>query len=216
MSLNTIARGSRNRMIQAISAVAFKIEHGKAAYWADFVVYGAAIVALLIFLIMSVQRAGIVQVLFFALLGLIVWTFLEYAIHRFVLHAIEPFKRLHAMHHLQPRALICAPTVLTATLIALLIFAPTFLLSQAVVATSVTLGLLIGYLAYSLTHHAIHHWPAKSNWMKTRKVNHAVHHHQKSPTYFGVTSSFWDRIFFTHCVSAEVMQLRQKQKDRSC
>jgi sterol desaturase/sphingolipid hydroxylase (fatty acid hydroxylase superfamily) len=178
------------RGVPVVPTRVFNIEHGKAAYWADFGIYGFAIVALLIFLVMSGEKIGPIQMIGFSLAGLVLWTFLEYVLHRFVLHGIEPFKTLHAMHHMKPRALIFAPTILSGTLIGLLIFAPALLMSSALRATSLTVGLLIGYLGYAVTHHAIHHWP--------RKRIHALHHMQKRPAHFGVTSMFWDRVFGSH------------------
>jgi len=62
-------------------------------------------------------------------------------------------------------------------------------------ACALTLGLLIGYLAYAVTHHAIHHWPAHNNWLKTRKRSHALHHHLRQLGSYGVTSGFWDAVF---------------------
>jgi sterol desaturase/sphingolipid hydroxylase (fatty acid hydroxylase superfamily) len=181
----------------------FTIEHSKAAYWADFGLYAIAIVALALFLIMSAEKIGFFQMSGFVIVGFAMWTFLEYAIHRFVLHGMQPFKTWHARHHLRPRALILAPTILTGTLIGLLIFAPLFLVSSAMPASAITVGLLIGYFGYALLHHAIHHW--HTNWstswlgrfdfMRMRKRMHAVHHMQSAPTNFGVTSTLWDRVF---------------------
>lgn len=47
-------------------------------------------------------------------------------------------------------------------------------------------------------HHASHHWRADSGWLKQRKCWHALHHHHtERPVCFGVTTSFWDRVFGT-------------------
>jgi sterol desaturase/sphingolipid hydroxylase (fatty acid hydroxylase superfamily) len=177
----------------------FDIEHSKAAYWADFGLYALAIVTLVLFLIMSAERIGFFHMGGYVIAGFAAWTFLEYAIHRFILHGLQPFKTWHAHHHLRPRALILAPTVLTASLIGLLIYTPAFFLSGALPAAAITVGLLIGYFGYALVHHSIHHWPTHSLWqfdfMRNRKRMHALHHMQSIPTNFGVTSAFWDRAF---------------------
>jgi cyclopropane-fatty-acyl-phospholipid synthase len=55
---------------------------------------------------------------------------------------------------------------------------------------------LAGYLAYTVTHHATHHWRGESAWLLRRKQWHAQHHHRSAqPGFFGVTSGFWDGIF---------------------
>jgi sterol desaturase/sphingolipid hydroxylase (fatty acid hydroxylase superfamily) len=185
-------------IVKMLSNKVLKVEHSKAAYWADFALYAAVIVAIILFLIMSAERIGFMQMSGFVLVGLLTWTFLEYAIHRFILHLIEPFKTWHTLHHLRPRALILAPTLLTTTLIGLLIFTPAFFLSSALPASAFTVGLLVGYFGYALTHHAIHHWPANLQVMRTRKRLHALHHMQGVPTNFGVTSTLWDRAFGSH------------------
>jgi sterol desaturase/sphingolipid hydroxylase (fatty acid hydroxylase superfamily) len=173
----------------------FDIEHTKTAYWADFVIYALAIIVLVLFLILSDERIGLPYMTTFVVLGLLLWSFLEYTIHRFILHGLEPFRTLHALHHLRPRALIVAPTILTGTLIGLLIFVPAFFATSTLPATAITVGLLLGYFWYALMHHAIHHWPANRRMMQARKRAHALHHIQSMPANYGVTTSLWDRIF---------------------
>ena len=173
----------------------FNLEHSQTAYRIDFALYGTSIIALASYLVWSNPRGEPLELLALALMGLVSWTLVEYALHRFVLHGLQPFKRWHSAHHERPTALICAPTILSATLIALLVFLPTMLAGDRWQACAVTLGLLIGYLAYAVTHHAIHHWPANNKWLKHRKRSHALHHHLRQPGFFGVTSGFWDEVF---------------------
>jgi sterol desaturase/sphingolipid hydroxylase (fatty acid hydroxylase superfamily) len=174
----------------------FSLEHSKAAYRADFALYGAAVVVLAAYLLLAVPRGQQLENLAFVLVGLASWTGIEYALHRFVLHGLQPFSRWHAQHHERPTALICTPTVLSAALIATLVFFPAFLLGNVWRASALTLGMLAGYLAYTITHHATHHWRADSAWLKHCKRWHALHHHQvEQPACYGVTSSFWDHVF---------------------
>jgi sterol desaturase/sphingolipid hydroxylase (fatty acid hydroxylase superfamily) len=172
------------------------LEHGKIAYRADFALYGAAVLALAAFLAMEgppEQRIGIATL---AGVGLLSWSGIEYALHRFILHGVQPFRRWHAEHHQRPTALVAAPTILSATLIFTLIFLPAFLLTGVWHAAALTLGVLTGYLAYGITHHAIHHWRANHAWLKRRKLWHALHHHHvDQPGFYGVTSAFWDQLF---------------------
>jgi len=175
----------------------FTMEHSKAAYRIDFALYGIAVVLLAAFLLVAGPRGQRLEITVFVGVGLVSWTLIEYALHRFVMHALQPFRRWHAEHHQRPTALICTPTILSATLIATLVFLPTLVLSGNLLrACALTLGVLIGYLFFSITHHAIHHWRANSSWLKHRKRWHALHHHAIGESgYFGVTSVFWDQVF---------------------
>ena len=174
----------------------FRLEHSEAAYRADFALYGAAVPLLAVFVLADGPRGQWPASLAFAAVGLGAWTLIEYALHRFVLHGIEPFRGWHAEHHQRPAALICAPTLLSATLIFALVFVPSWLLGGLWRAGALTLGVLAGYLVYAITHHATHHWRARSAWLMQRKRWHALHHHTAGAAgCYGVTSGFWDRVF---------------------
>lgn len=175
----------------------FTLEHGRAAYLADFVLYGAAVVILAVLLLVSGPRDRWLELVAIVLAGLAGWTAIEYAMHRFVLHGLQPFRRWHAEHHERPSALICTPTILSATLVISLVFLPALMLAGWWPACALTLGVLAGYLAYSITHHATHHWHARNAWLVRRKRWHALHHHEEPPSRYGVTSAFWDHVFGT-------------------
>lgn len=173
------------------------LEHSKTAYWADFALYGVVVVGLAAYLWLATpvpqQLAAAVAVL----AGLASWTAIEYVLHRFVLHGLLPFRAWHAEHHARPTALICAPTVLSGSLIAGTVFLPLWALAGLVWASAFTLGVLAGYLAYALTHHALHHGRHAGPWLLQRKRWHALHHHAGQQRCYGVTSAFWDRLLGT-------------------
>ena len=174
----------------------FTLEHSRAAYWLDFAAYGAAVGALAGVLVVAGPREQGWEIAAVALLGLAGWTAIEYALHRFVLHGMDPFRRWHAEHHLRPNALICAPTLFSASLILVLVFLPALMLGGVWRACALTLGVLAGYLGYAITHHATHHWRADNAWLRRRKLSHALHHHATlEPGAYGVTSAFWDHVF---------------------
>jgi sterol desaturase/sphingolipid hydroxylase (fatty acid hydroxylase superfamily) len=175
------------------AAVPF-IEHGAAAYRADFVLYGSAIAATAVLLLTDAPHAMRVALCAAALLGLGMWTAIEYLLHRFILHKLPPFKGWHEEHHLCPAALLCTPTLMSAGLILALIYVPSFLALGTRKAIALTEGLTIGYFSYAVTHHAIHHWRPSGQWLKDRKRWHALHHLHTRGRY-GVTSAFWDRFF---------------------
>jgi cyclopropane-fatty-acyl-phospholipid synthase len=173
-----------------------RIEHSRLAYRADFALYGAAIAALAGFLLAAAPPSQGVAIAACVLAGLALWTVVEYGLHRFVLHGVPPFRRWHAEHHARPTALICAPTILTASLIAGLVFLPALLMADLWPACALTLGLLAGYQVYAVTHHATHHWRARSPWLRRRKQWHALHHHHAGEgACYGVTTGFWDHVF---------------------
>lgn len=45
------------------------------------------------------------------LAGYPMWSVMEYALHRFVLHGMQPFRGMHELHHMRPGARIGTPTV---------------------------------------------------------------------------------------------------------
>jgi sterol desaturase/sphingolipid hydroxylase (fatty acid hydroxylase superfamily) len=184
------------------------LEHGNTAYRADFAVYGSAVAGLAGFLLLAAPAGhGLISAAVVAL-GLVCWTVVEYVLHRFVLHGLAPFKYWHEEHHRRPTALICAPTILSASLIFVLVFLPMLALGGLWRACALTLGLLTGYLLYAITHHATHHWQAQSAWLKRRKRWHALHHHRAGRRGgYGVTSGFWDHVFASVPVSAAYRRL---------
>lgn len=179
----------------------FSIEHSRRSYRADFALYGLACLLLSAILLLAGPPEQGLRLLGLAVGGLVGWTLLEYVLHRFVLHGLPPFKRWHAEHHRRPRALICTPTLLSATLIAALVFAPALLLGDWWQACALTVGLLGGYLMYAVTHHALHHHGRTGQaWLQRRQHWHALHHGsrhalQSQPGHYGVTSGFWDHVF---------------------
>jgi sterol desaturase/sphingolipid hydroxylase (fatty acid hydroxylase superfamily) len=173
-------------------------EHDRTTHLADIALYAtaSAVLAVLLSVVAPFDRRA--EILALALLGLAAWTLVEYVLHRFVLHGLAPFRAWHAEHHLRPRALIGTPTLLSAALIALLVFTPALLLGDLWRASALTFGLLTGYLLYAIVHHATHHWRADHAWTRLLKRHHALHHGKAGlPSRYGVTSPLWDIVFRT-------------------
>ena len=175
----------------------FSLEYSKATYWADFAFYALAVIALAAGLAALAPRTDRVVILALAAFGWAAWSLIEYTIHRFVLHGIQPFKAWHARHHEHPTALIGSPTVVSAALILALVFLPALGAATYWRALSLTLGVTAGYSVYTLTHHANHHWRAGTALLKQRKRWHSIHHHSAVGACYGVTSTIWDRVFRT-------------------
>lgn len=174
----------------------FTLEHGKIVYWADFGVYGAAILALAAWLVADAPPARWPELAACAAAGMALWTLIEYILHRFFLHGLQPFLGWHAEHHRRPMALIGLPTYISALLFTALVFAPAWGLGGAWFACSLTMGVLVGYLAFAVLHHLSHHVRAGPAWLVRRRHWHALHHRSADrPFGFGVTSAFWDHVF---------------------
>jgi cyclopropane-fatty-acyl-phospholipid synthase len=171
------------------------LEHSRAAYRADFVLHGTAVVMMAALLWMRGPPGHVLALAALTLAGLAGWSALEYALHRFVLHGLQPFKRWHGEHHRRPTALIYTPTVMSAALIVTLVFLPAWALTDLWGACALTLGVTTGYLAYATMHHALHHWHADFTWLRRRKRWHAMHHRVGQSACYGVTSPFWDHVF---------------------
>jgi len=176
--------------------------HGKAGYLADFIVYAVAATALALLLAIVAPYERRTEILAFALLGLAAWTLVEYVLHRFVLHGMQPFRAWHAEHHRRPRALIATTRILSAALIAALVFLPVLVLSDLWRAAALAFGLLTGYMVYAIVHHATHHWRAETAWLRPIKRHHALHHSPvAAASRYGVTSALWDVVFRTNGTS---------------
>lgn len=174
------------------------LEHSPTVYWADFAWHAAVALGLAVAvgagLPAAAGAAGLGRALALVAAGAVLWTLVEYLLHRFVLHGLPPFKHWHALHHQRPRALISGPTLLSSALITGLIFGPSWLLLGPAPAQALTLGLVLGYLTYGVVHHGAHHGGGGA-WMRGRRRWHALHHHAPAPGGYGVSTGLWDRLF---------------------
>lgn len=185
--------------LSLIGMPSFTFEHRRWVYWTDAGLYGLAVILLSTHLVVSADPA-IERLLLLAwvVLGIFVWTLMEYLLHRFVLHGLPPFAAWHAEHHRRPLALICAPTLLSGSLIGFLVYLPSLAMMGLWQSLALALGVLIGYLAYTLLHHATHHWRAASGtWLQRRRYWHALHHSRQVQGCYGVTTELWDQVFRT-------------------
>jgi sterol desaturase/sphingolipid hydroxylase (fatty acid hydroxylase superfamily) len=166
-------------------------------YYSDFVVYPLVIAGLLT-AARPTERGDVLVWLTNIALGLLLWAFLEYLLHRFVFHRLSLIRDMHEAHHKDATAPIGSPTWISLPLISLTVFLPLFQLVPLRMATGVAVGFVFGYLCYISVHHCIHRWNLRHGsylyWMKRR---HAVHHHRDDDANFGVTSPLWDLVFGT-------------------
>ena len=189
-----------SQFAREIDPSVFKFQHSKAASQLDLASLGGASVSLGAALFLMRPEARLADSAAWTALGLALWSLLEYGLHRYVLHGLRPFSTWHAEHHRRPAARIYSPTYVGVALIGGLVYLPMSLLVGAWPACALAFGVLSGYFAYSVTHHAVHHHSAVDRWLGRRRHWHVLHHAQPRdpmarPGYYGVTSAFWDHVF---------------------
>lgn len=145
-------------------------------YYADFVIYPLVIVGLSAATFLSSDRVNPLLWLAVALLGLFVWTFAEYLIHRFVLHHVVYFRDLHGLHHASPTAMIGTPVWMSLSILIAGVLLPAWWLLGLGLGSAFTVGMTTGYLAYTFAHHILHHWKmTPGSYLYRLKHKHALH-----------------------------------------
>lgn len=150
------------------------------------------------------RQLSFVAVAALFLLGILLWTLIEYLIHRYIFH-YEPKTRwgkqlhfvIHGVHHDYPndaRRLVMPPVI--SIPLAFLFFGLFFLIFGSL-APAVFAGLVFGYLCYDMLHYATHHLAMKSGVWLWLKQYHLRHHFKDDHVGYGISSPLWDYIFRT-------------------
>ncbi|MEO6927341.1 MAG: sterol desaturase family protein, partial [Rhodanobacter sp.] len=133
------------------------------------------------------------------LLGLFIFSFIEYFFHRWMFHTHIPlFEQGHRMHHERPLGYDSLPFFLPAVVL----LALTGLLMLAMPAGFALLlagSITFGYIIYGLAHFIIHHVRFKNETLRRWAGAHHVHHYHPE-TNFGVTTPLWDILLRTRYV----------------
>jgi 4-hydroxysphinganine ceramide fatty acyl 2-hydroxylase len=150
------------------------------------------------------QHLSFVAVAALFLLGVLLWTLIEYLIHRYVFH-YEPKTRwgkqlhfvIHGVHHDYPndaRRLVMPPVI---SIPLAFLFFGLFLLIFGSLAPAVFAGLVFGYLCYDMLHYATHHLAMKRGVWLWLKQYHLRHHFKDDHVGYGISSPLWDYVFRT-------------------
>jgi sterol desaturase/sphingolipid hydroxylase (fatty acid hydroxylase superfamily) len=167
------------------------------SYFADMVACPLLAGTQSIFGLTHFAKSDLVEWCLLVAVGAALWTLTEYIMHRFAYHRIPFLERYHEVHHADPRVYIGAPPMVGTSAVFLVVFVPLTAFS-ALVGNAVTVGMLAGYTIYLVVHHACHFWtPAPAGYLYRVRLHHAVHHYRNGNGNFGVTTSFWDRVFGT-------------------
>lgn len=135
------------------------------------------------------------------LLGILLWTFMEYVLHRFLGHEHKGknfFKDEHMVHHRKVHYFAPAyKKIAAAVIIGGVLFTLASLLLPWTHALAFTSGLMGMYGLYEATHARFHRkGPIAKPFIILRK-HHFYHHFHQPKMNHGVTTRFWDRVFGT-------------------
>ena len=160
----------------------------------------------LLFLLYGGQRPQDSQLLGLVLVGLALWSLLEYLVHRFFFHWTPHNRKmrrimlqLHFNHHGNPRN---PDKILVHPLYSLplsgLLGCGFYLITGSLFATTQLLvGMWVGFLYYESVHYRLHLSKKDTGLLKLQRRWHFHHHFVDPHQYFGVTSPLWDVVLGT-------------------
>lgn len=150
-------------------------------------------------------RVGALGTVGLFLVGWLIWTLMEYLLHRFVFHMDNTLEKnkvkafmIHGYHHDFPddKMRLVAPPVMSwgpaAIFAAIYYFAFGPHYWWTIMAGSAT-----GYVAYDWIHYYTHHGRPKGGIGKWLRRYHMLHHFKDGNTRYGVSSPLWDLVFGT-------------------
>jgi cyclopropane-fatty-acyl-phospholipid synthase len=177
--------------------------------WPATIVYGATSATLLG---VCLYRHGPIGCLAWLVAGAALWTWMEYLVHRFVLHGAprdgfggwrrvlhHRFDHIHRRHHREPwNGLHASASLLESAPIALAFAVPAALVPQPAGAV-VLASFLLSYLAEEWVHLAVHFAPWHGRYLRYVRRRHDYHHGSRVGCFaFGLTIGAWDRVHGTH------------------
>ncbi len=138
--------------------------------------------------------------------GVVVFTFVEYFLHRLYFHhnfgdhfegRLQAFM-VHGYHHEFPndRLRLVAPLLLSLT-VATPIALVYYFTAGSYFWLACFAGSIVGYLAYDWIHYYTHHFTPTTRVGKFMRRYHMEHHYKDSNAHFGISSPFWDLVFGT-------------------
>lgn len=187
-----------------------------------FVIWGVyiPILSYLLFRAHVIYEIEITSLILLFFSGMIYWTLFEYIAHRFLFHMVSDNLKtkkiayiLHGNHHEYPRDrqrlfMPLVPSLLLATTL--------FGLHYLVLGINTWAffpGFMIGYLSYASMHYAIHAFEPPFKFMQPLWRNHQLHHYKDEHLGFGVSNTFWDRVFGTMFDLSKTKRDKEKEKE---
>src|SRR6266550_1900424 len=138
------------------------------------VVLYTPVVGYMLYASFAYKKLSVVAVVGLFVVGVLIWTLLEYVIHRYVFH-YQPKTRvgkflhytIHGVHHDYPNdaSRLVMPPVISIPLAVLFYLLITLTFGR--VAPAIFAGLVFGYVCYDAIHYAIHHFAMKGGiWLR--------------------------------------------------
>jgi sterol desaturase/sphingolipid hydroxylase (fatty acid hydroxylase superfamily) len=162
------------------------------------------LVAWMLYAAFARNELSILAIAALFIVGMLIWTLLEYIIHRWVFHyeaRTALGKKLHfiahGVHHDYPndaRRLVMPPVV---SIPLAILFLGLFFQTLGRFAPALSAGFVSGYICYDTIHYAIHHFPMKRGIWLWLKQYHLRHHFHDDHSGYGVSSPLWDHVFRT-------------------
>jgi hypothetical protein len=161
-------------------------------------------------LTLAVRSSHTVRALWFVGLGAVGWTFVEYLVHRYVLHGVFPerkglvsrclhymFDGSHANHHARPWDGKHINGHLD-TLYVAAVFMPLSLLAPTASASIWVATIFLCYTMEEWAHHAMHFWNFEWAYFRYARGRHLYHHSRHGVGLaYGITTALWDAAFGT-------------------
>jgi 4-hydroxysphinganine ceramide fatty acyl 2-hydroxylase len=154
-------------------------------------------------------------------MGIIYWSFLEYAIHRWLYHTNFKNKwvtyfigSFHTYHHtdMSDHRVLNSGFLMVAVVTPLVLTPFYFLLPYGVV-LSMALGLVTYYYCYEWVHYMIHYKEYKSGYMSYIQKYHMFHHDYAPLKNFGNTTHIWDLLLGTMDERYKAYAMRKQTQD---
>ncbi|MDQ3393558.1 MAG: sterol desaturase family protein [Bacteroidota bacterium] len=158
----------------------------------------------LLFLGITQKQIGLIATFFIFISGLLLFTLVEYLVHKYLFHMITNTKikekiqyNFHGIHHEFPKDKdrLAMPPVVSILIAGLLFLSFRFVIGDYVYAFLP--GVMFGYASYLFVHYAVHAYPPPKNFLRILWINHGIHHYKNDDVAFGVSSPLWDYIFRT-------------------
>lgn len=183
-----------NKLIEALS---------RTPIWAPISLFFIIAGGLLYWGIVEAQLP-VVQIVGLYAAGWLLFTLIEYCMHRFVFHMPITSKtrekiqyNFHGVHHEFPKdkTRLAMPIPVSMALCVTLFSLFWMMMSENTY--GFLPGVLSGYATYLFVHYIVHAYAPPAGMFKSLWVNHAIHHYKDDTVVYGVSSQLWDHVFGT-------------------